>query len=112
MTNVAAGRLRHVVAIERQVEVVDSNGDHSRDWEYVTSKRCEIKSLSGRDLLIAQQVQSNVSVMVVMRYTTDVDATCRLKKGGVIYSIAAVITDPESMREWISLPCSVGLNDG
>lgn len=112
MTNIAAGRLRHICSVERQVEIVDSNGDHLREWQYVTSVRCDIKSLSGRELLLAQQVQSNVTVNIVMRYNTEVDATCRLKNNGLIYSVAAVIPDPESMREWQTLQCSTGLNDG
>jgi SPP1 family predicted phage head-tail adaptor len=112
MTNIAAGRLRHIIAIERQVEVTDSNGDRSREWEYVTSVRAEIKPMSGRELLLAQQVQSQVSVNIVIRYNADIDATCRAKYNGVIYSIQAVIPDPESGLEWMTLPCSVGTNDG
>lgn len=112
MTNVAAGRLRHVVSVERQVEVVDSNGDHLREWEYVTSVRAEIKPMSGRELLLAQQVQSNVSVNIVIRYNALVNATMRVKKNGTIYTVQAVIPDPESGNEWMTLQCATGVNDG
>lgn len=112
MTNIASGRLRHVVSIERQVEIKDSNGDHHREWEYVTSLRAEIKPMSGRELLMAQQVQSTVTVNITTRYRSDVDASCRVKANGIIYTIAAVIPDPESGREWMQLQCSVGANDG
>lgn len=112
MTNVAAGRLRHIVSVERQVEVVDSNGDHLREWEYITSVRAEIKPMSGNELLLAQQVQSNVSVKIVTRYNANIDSTVRMKHDGKIYSVQAVIPDPESGREWMTSQCSVGLNDG
>jgi SPP1 family predicted phage head-tail adaptor len=112
MTNIAAGRLRHVVSVERQVEIVDSNGDHSRDWEYVTSIRAEIKPMSGRELLMAQQVQSAVSVSIIARYRSDIDSTCRIRYNGTIYNIQAVITDPNSGREWMTMPCAIGTNDG
>lgn len=112
MTNIAAGRLRHVVSVERQVEIVDSNGDHSREWEYVTSIRAEIKPMSGRELLMAQQVQSAVSVNIVTRYRNDIDSTCRIRYNGTIYNIQAVITDPNSGQEWMTMPCATGTNDG
>jgi SPP1 family predicted phage head-tail adaptor len=112
VTNIAAGRLRHIMCIERQVEIVDSNGDHLRDWQYVTSVRAEIRPLSGRELLMAQQVQSQVSVNIVTRYREDIDASMRIKNNGTVYNILAVIHDPESGREWMTMPCSVGLSDG
>lgn len=112
MSNIAAGRLRHIVSIERQVEIIDSNGDHHREWQYVTSLRAEIRPLSGRELLMAQQVQSQVSVNIVARYREDVDASMRIKNNGTIYNILAVIHDPESGREWMMMPCAVGTNDG
>ncbi len=112
MTNIAAGRLRHVVSIERQVEIIDSNGDHSREWEYVTSLRAEVKDLSGRELLLAQQVQSSVSTDIVTRFNASVDATCRIKHNGVVYNVTAVIHDANSGREFMVLRCERGLNDG
>lgn len=112
MTNVAAGRLRHVIVVERQVEVQDSNGDHYREWQYVTSVRAEIKPMSGRELLLAQQVQSNVSVNIVTRYNALIDSTVRLRHGGFVYNVQAVIPDPESGMEWQTMRCETGTNDG
>ena len=105
-------KFRHRVYFERQVEIVDSNGDHSREWEYITTQWCEIKPLSGRELLLAQQVQSSVSTNIVTRYRDDLDAKCRGTHNGVVYSILAVIRDPQSGIEWMTLQCSAGTNDG
>lgn len=112
MSNIAAGRLRHIVAIDRQVEIVDSHGDHLREWQNITSRRAEIKPLSGRELLLAQQVQSQVTVSIVMRYRSDVDASCRVRFNGATYNVMAVIPDPDSGIEWMALQCAVGTNDG
>lgn len=112
MSNIAAGRLRHIVSIDRQVEVVDSNGDHLREWQNVTSMRAEIKPMSGRELLLAQQVQSQVSVAIIMRYRSDIDATCRIRFNGATYNVLAVIHDADSGIEYITLQCAVGTNDG
>lgn len=112
MSNIAAGRLRHIVSIDRQVEVVDSNGDHLREWQNVTSRRAEVKPLSGRELLLAQQVQSQVSVAITMRYAADVDASCRIRFNGATYNIVAVIRDADSGIEYMTLQCAIGTNDG
>jgi SPP1 family predicted phage head-tail adaptor len=105
-------RFRHRVTVESQVESIDSNGDHFRAWEYVTTVWAEIKPLSGRELLLAQQVQSQVSTNIVTRYRSDIDATCRLKHNGTTFNVLAVIRDPQSGLEWLTLQCSSGTNDG
>jgi SPP1 family predicted phage head-tail adaptor len=105
-------KFRHLVTVESQVDVIDSNGDHSREWEYVTTIWAEIKPLSGRELLLAQQFQSQVSTNIETRYRSDIDATCRLKHNGTTYNALAVIRDPQSGLEWMTLPCSSGTNDG
>lgn len=112
MSNVAAGRLRHIVSIDRQVEVVDSNGDHLREWQNITSRRAEIKPLTGRELLLAQQVQSQVTVAITMRYLAGIDASCRIRFNGATYNVLAVINDADSGIETMTLQCAVGLNDG
>ena len=105
-------KFRHRVVVYSQVELIDSNGDHSKEWQYVTTIWATVQPLSGRELLLAQQVQSNVTANVVTRYRDDINATCRLEHNGTIYNILAVIRDPQSGLEWMTLQCATGTNDG
>lgn len=105
-------KFRHRITIERQSSFVDSNGDTVRAWDLVAQVWAEIRPLSGRELLLAQQVQSTVNTTIVTRYRSDVDATCRILHNGTIYNIAAIIRDPQSGIEWMTLQCTAGANAG
>lgn len=107
-----AGNLRHRVAIEQQVTETDSSGAVETFWEYVTTVWASIDDVSGRELLLAEQVQSGVSTRIVTRFRPEIEASMRVKHNGVIYNIEAIISDPDSGREYLTLQCSTGLNDG
>jgi SPP1 family predicted phage head-tail adaptor len=109
---IAAGRLRHRVTIEQQVNVVNSFGEHSKEWEPFAQVWAAVEPLSARELLAAQQVQSQVVARVIMRYNAAVTASMRIVYRGVVYNIAGVQRDPESGLEWMTLPVSYGLNQG
>jgi SPP1 family predicted phage head-tail adaptor len=117
MSNVAAGRLRHRLRVERQVNTKNSVGETSTVWQTVATYWCEIRPLSSRELLASEQVQSEVDTVIVMRYNTTVKASMRgvhVENGadGTIYNLKAPIRDPESGRDWISIPATSLLNAG
>jgi SPP1 family predicted phage head-tail adaptor len=107
-----AGNLRHRVTLERQVSETDSSGNTDTEWEYVTTLWASIDALSVREMLLAQQVQSQITTKIVIRRNTGIDASCRLLHNGVIYNIAGVMPDGESGQEYMVLTCSAGLNSG
>lgn len=121
-----AGRLRHRVRIERFDYLRDSNGDvvqdpqtgeTSRAWIEVDTVWAAIEPLSAREFIQSQAVQSQVTARVVIRQRDDVDAACRLVhvrrgKPDVIYNPAAFLEDPESGKEYMTAPCSRGVNEG
>lgn len=109
-----AGKLRHRVAIERRVNQQDaSTGAVTPVWVAVaTSVPAEIVPLSVREYLSAAALQSQIVARVVIRYRSGIDATMRIKHGSTIYNIEGVLADTDSGREYLTLPCSAGVNEG
>lgn len=123
---ISAGRLRHRVRIERYDYVLDSSGDVIqdpnsgevlRDWVLVDEVWAAIEPLSTREFIQSQALQSSVTARIVIRHRDDVDAACRLvhvrlNRPDVIYNPAGMLADPDSGLEYITMPCSQGVNDG
>lgn len=110
----SAGRLRHRVRIERPDYVQDPiTGEMVKGWELVADKvPAAIEPLSAREFIAAQAVQSAVTARIVIRRRSDIDATMRILHRGRVYNIHGVLPDPESGLEYLTLPCSEGVNDG
>lgn len=121
-----AGKLRHRIRIERLADDLDSNGDViqndqtgevSQSWQTVDTVWAAIEPLSAREFIQSAAMQAELVAKIVMRYRTDVDATNRLVHevngvDGKIYNPAAPLADKESGLEYLTLPCSEGVNQG
>ena len=119
MANIAAGRLRHMVRIEQQVQVKNSFGETSTEWEAIRDELfpCEIRPQNSRELLASQQVSSESTTMIVMRYNASIKASMRAVEvfngaDGTIYNLSPPIRDPDSGREWMQIPATALLNAG
>lgn len=112
MSNVAAGRLRHRVRFEAQVVHVNSYGEQDVAWEEVATVWAAIEPLSARESMLAEQVQSKVNARIIIRARDDIRASMRAVHGSMIYNVEGVIRDPDSGQEWMTLPCSTGINEG
>lgn len=110
--SIAAGMLRHRVELQRPVTTKNSAGEIESDWETVDTVWAGIEPLSAREFIAAQQMNSAVSVRVTIRYRADVTAAMRLVRGATVYNIQGVLADKESGIEYLTLPCSTGINDG
>lgn len=105
-----AGRLRHRVTISELVVTLDSDGDQVEDWAPIAPPLpAQIVPLSGRDLIAAQTAASEVTTRIVMRHFPGLKASMRVEHRDTIYSISAVIPDPESGRGWVTLLCTSGV---
>jgi SPP1 family predicted phage head-tail adaptor len=117
MSGLSAGRLRHRVRIEKPGDSRDpSTGEPiPGDWVLVAdSVPAEIVALSVRDYLAAAQHQSQITARIVIRYRAGITSNMRCTDlaTGTIYNIQAPLADPESGREYLTFPCSTGVNDG
>ena len=111
-----AGTLRHRVAIQQPTETQSATtGEITVAWATVSgmeSLAAEIVPLSAKEFLSAQATQSEIVARIVIRYRTGITAKMRVNHNGTIYNIRGVLPDPDSGREWLTLPVSEGVNDG
>ena len=118
----AAGRLRHRIAIKEQVTVINSAGDQEVDWVAVESAAADkkfwaaIEPLSSRELLASEKINAEVTTRIVMRYDSRIRASMRAEHSDgtttTVYNLSAPIRDPDSGLEWMTIPCTALLNEG
>lgn len=110
---IAAGRLRHRVQLQRQVRgQAPTTGAQTVSWEPLADVWAEVAALSARELVAAKSVDSEVTMRVTIRQRDDVTDKCRVIHRGKILNIHGVLPDPVSGLEYLTLPCSEGVNDG
>jgi SPP1 family predicted phage head-tail adaptor len=112
---IRAGKLRHLVSFQVPLVEIDSNGDTTQSWEDAFDGQqisAQIEPLSGRELIAAQQVHSQVSTRITVRYRPGIVPEMRLLHRGTVYNIEAVIPDPDSGFRHATLMCTSGTNDG
>lgn len=102
-----AGRLRQTVIFQQNVPIKLPSGQLKKEWVDIASVRCEVKHLSGRELISANAEMSEVTVRVWMRYRPDINSTCRMVWCEQIYDIQSVIPDEKLTR--LELLCKQGV---
>lgn len=111
--------LRHRIDIEAPVRTQDAEtGAITTTWKPVHEDvPCTIKPLSVRDFIQSQAIQADVTVRVMFRFLENIDNTMRLR--GVcgchrdkVYNPAGFLEDDKTGREYITAPCSQGVNRG
>ena len=106
-----AGQLRRRVTIQQRSATQDEYGQPLNSWTDVTTVCAAIEPMSGRELLAAQAVNSEVSHNVTIRYIPGITAAMRLNYGGRLFNIHSVLDENERHR-MLTLQCSEGMNDG
>jgi SPP1 family predicted phage head-tail adaptor len=109
-----SGGLRHRVDIQRRVETQDATtGESVASWTTVyTSVPAKIEPLSVREFMAAQAAQSGITARITIRYRAGMSASMRLVHGSTIYNPEGFLPDKESGQEYLTIPCSTGVNDG
>lgn len=108
-----AGKLNKRITLQKPVKtqsqvtgaVVNGWADQAELWANVTD-------LSARDFVAAQAGQSEVTTRITIRWRDDVTDKHRILYRGRVYDIQGVLEDDKSGREYLTLPCSRGVNDG
>jgi len=108
-----AGKLKHYVDLQEHVAHQDPQfGDITFTWETRASVWAEVAPLSGREFIAAAVLQSEIQVRITIRYRADITNEWRILFRDKIYNIQAVLPDPWSGLDYLTLPCSEGVNDG
>lgn len=122
---IAAGKLRHRVRIEQYVDVLDSSGEPTRgehgefikEWQEVATVWAAIEPLSAREFIQSAAMQSQITARIIIRYRSGLNAAMRLVHlvndvPSKIFNPAGFLADKESGLEYLTIPCSEGVNEG
>jgi SPP1 family predicted phage head-tail adaptor len=109
-----AGKLRHYVTYELVTQVQDSDGAIDEVWAdyFGFPIATEIVPVSGREFIAAQANQSKVTARLKVRKRDGFVANMRGVYRDQYYNIEAVLPDPDSGLEYLTLLCSTGVNEG
>ncbi|WAT06487.1 phage head closure protein [Rouxiella badensis] len=108
-----AGKLRHRVMWQRPVNSQDPvTGEVIPAWVDVKQLWAEVVPLSVKEFIAAQAGQVELTARIKIRRRAGITAKHRILYRGDIYNIEGVLPDPESGLEYLTLPCSQGVNDG
>jgi len=108
-----AGKLRHRITLKIPVNVQDDvTGGVRVDWEVLaTNVPASIEPLSVTKFIGAQQMQSLISVQIVIRWRSTLQQNMRIEHNGDIYDVIGFLPDKNSNRDYVTLPCRVGVNE-
>lgn len=113
-----SGKLRHRVKLERPTHTQNTTtGEMVPSWNDEGTVSAAIEPSSAREFAAAQAMQSQIDTRITIRYRDDVSANWRAThmvngSPGKVYNIHGALTDRESGREYLTLPCSTGVNTG
>jgi SPP1 family predicted phage head-tail adaptor len=85
-----SGLLRSKVTIQNKTESRAADGQVLYDWTTYATAWASISTLSGSELLRAQQIQAKSSHLISCRYLAGVTAQMRVVYGTEKYNIVAV----------------------
>lgn len=105
------GTLNRRVLLQRRVDVQNEIGEEVSTWQDIGMVWASIVKPTGM-----QTARSDVPVAVTkasirIRFREDLDATCRVLHGPIVYDIRAVLPDDVS-REYVDLSVEAGQNNG
>lgn len=98
--------------IQQLTRSLDAGGNTVEAWTDFASVYAEVAPLSAREFVAGQAVQSGVDTRITIRYLAGVRPTMRILHDGRLFNIQGVLSDTASGREYLTLPCSEGVNDG
>ena len=110
-----AGQLRHIAKIQEPVQFQDTAGDIVDSWVDVFPKvYASIDPLSAREFMSAANLESKITARITIRYRPGLTAKMRVlhPSSGKVYNIEGVLPDMDSGLEYLTLPCSQGVNQG
>jgi SPP1 family predicted phage head-tail adaptor len=100
-----AGKLRHRVRLQDEVETPDGAGGLTSVWTDIATFWAEVLTTAGRELTQARQSTPTLSHMVRCRYRRDITADMRLVYNEGVLRIAAPPQDPDGRQRELIILC-------
>jgi len=111
MPKLESGRLRHLIEIQSEVIAQDeTTGVITKSWKTFEKVWAAVEPLSAREFIAAAGVQSKVTARIVIRSLSWVVPSMRIIHGDHVYNVEAVLADPSSGSEYLTLPVSEVVN--
>lgn len=116
MTLQRSGELNRRITLQQRIATQDSFGEPTQGWQELMTVWAGIEALSGRELQLAQQMASEVTHRISVRYqpalmNTKAVAALRALYKGRIFNVQAALNEEEANVR-IHLLVSEGLNEG
>lgn len=105
-----AGRLDKQVTIQAFTVTQNGIGEAVKGWANVATVWASVEPLQGREFWSQQQLQSEVTTRVRIRYRADVTAKNRILYGTRVLLVESVI-NPKERKEELQLMCSEGVSN-
>ena len=108
-----AGKLRHRVKIQEKINLQNPDtGAVTPQWQDIATVWADVVALSAREFIAAQATQGEITTRITIRYRSGLTNDSRIIFRDEIYNIEGVLPDAISGREYLTLPCSEGVNNG
>ena len=99
-----SGKLNKSVQIQVLAETRGSSGEITRAWTTVATRQMSVAPILGREYMNAQQVQSDVTHRVRMRYYDGLTSEHRLLFDGRVLHILSIL-NPFERNEQLEVMC-------
>lgn len=96
-----AGRLRHRVRLQRKTAARDSYGAEVETWSDLDTIWASVEPISGREYFQVQQVQSEITHRIRMRYYSGLRFDDRILWGVRIFNIKTLMNIDERNAEMV-----------
>jgi SPP1 family predicted phage head-tail adaptor len=104
---IGAGDLRERITIRRQVNSKNpETGGLTRGWSTVATVWAEVRSISGREAVIANTLQGVSTFQLTIRYRDDIEASDQILWGSRELNIVAPAEDRFGRRQWLTILAS------
>lgn len=98
---IRAGDLRNRVTLQQKTESTGDQGEPTVSWADWKTIWAQVRSLDGREFWQAQQVNSEITGEIRMRYISGVTNEMRAVHGSDVYDILAII--PSEKKDSLTL---------
>lgn len=99
-----AGRLRHVIHLEKKLQIRDKFNAELEQWQSDRRLWGEIVTGSTKEFLSAQQINNTLSHEVFIRYLPEIHTDMRIRYEGRIFNIHG-IKDFGGLKRTMCLTC-------
>lgn len=109
-----SGRLRHLVSLQIRQDSQQPGGQVVHSYVETAKIWANVSPLSGREFFAAQQVNSEITTKITVRFRPEIDSTYRIvhtvnrsvsPPWTDVYDVLAVVADEKTNRRELALMC-------